>query len=277
MQTTAPANRSTQGGRLKRRELTAAPSCQCNARGPFKPGFAALAALNEPTFSEGVCRSWLGLVVTAVGTCPCIVPTRAAGLCVVPVDDMGLYIMPVDGMGLYVMPVDSVGLCVVLVDGMGLCIMPVDGVGVCVCVMLVDAVGLCPMPVDAVGLSIVPVDGVGLCVLSRDRPCPGGTEFDQRELPLEDWGTAALKGRGSGHLPFAHIWSRNGCTGLGTGPAPAPEVFSRFHGVGSTGPGFTGPPGVLPGSWRLASCSLHTFLTPSAGPGSSQQRPPVAA
>lgn len=240
---------------MKRREVTAAPSCQCDARRPLKPGFAALAALNEPTFSEGVCRSWLGLVVTADGSCPCIAPTRAAGLCV----------MPVDGMGLYIMPVDGVSLGVMLVDGMGLCI------------MLVDAVGLCTMPVGAVGLSIVPVDGVGLCVLSRDGPWPGGTEFDQRELPLEVWGTAALKGSGSGHRPFAHIWSRNGCTGLGTGPAPAPEVFGRFHGAGSTGPGFTSPPGVLPGCWRPASCSLHTFLTPSAGPGSSQQRPPVAA
>jgi hypothetical protein len=124
--------------------------------------------------------------------------------------------------------------------------MPAGSMGLCI--VPVESLGLCIVPVESLGLCIVPVDSVGLCIRPGDGTRPGGLEFDQRELPVEARGAAALKGRGSGHLPLAHIWSRNVCTGLGTVPVPAPWVLGRFHGVGSMKPGFASPPGALPAS-----------------------------
>jgi hypothetical protein len=132
--------------------------------------------------------------------------------------------------------VDAAGRCIEPMDGAGLCIVPVDGMDFCI------------KPGDGVTLCVKPADGMGFCILPIDGSAPGGLEFDQRELPLEARGRAASKGRGSGHLPLAHIWSRNGCTGLGTVPATPPWPFGRFHGVRSTKPGFAPPPGALPAS-----------------------------
>src|SRR5262245_40558970 len=85
----------------------------------------------------------------------------------------------------------------------------------------------------------------------RELPACGGTAgVSQRELAPS--GAALLNGIGSGQRPLAHIWSSNGCTGLGTGPTEAlPPPFGRFHGVGSVN-GLPPPPGVLPGFWPRA-------------------------